>query len=161
MRRCPEARDFRPLHFNIAVNQIIIDYTAARQKFAVLIEAVKRLFKTGAYRRHLAIFFRGECIQVFVCCFAWMDFVLHPSSPAINKAENARYGLASGSGKRVSIRRACALDTEGIRMDAERLRAEYASLTGASKPGTRRLYELVVGFVIAFRARACRIMPPI
>src|SRR5260363_237985 len=46
-------------------------------------------------------------------------------------------------------------------MDAERLRAEYASLTGASKPGTRRLYELVVGFVIAFRARACRIMPPI
>src|SRR5260364_288302 len=117
MRRCPEARDFRPLHFNIAVNQIIIEYAAARQKFAVLIEAVKRLFKTGAYRRHLAIFFRGECIQVFVCCFAWMD--------------------------------------------AERLRAEYASLTGASKPGTRRLYELVVGFVIAFRARACRIMPPI
>src|SRR5260363_77277 len=53
MRRCPEARDFRPLHFNIAVNQIIIEYAAARQKFAVLIEAVKRLFKTGAYRRHL------------------------------------------------------------------------------------------------------------
>src|SRR5260364_228402 len=111
MRRCPEARDFRPLHFNIAVNQIIIEYAAARQKFAVLIEAVKRLFKTGAYRRHLAIFFRGECIQVLSAASPGWILFCTPSSPAINKAENARYGLASGSGKRVSIRRACALDT--------------------------------------------------
>jgi hypothetical protein len=34
-------------------------------------------------------------------------------------------------------------------------------LTGASKPGTRRLYELVVGLVIAQRALACLMIPPI
>ena len=44
--------------------------------------------------------------------------------PAISIAENARYGLAVASGNRTSIRRALALATYGIRMDAERLRAE-------------------------------------
>ena len=42
--------------------------------------------------------------------------------------------------------------TCGMRIDAERFFDEYASLTGASKPGTRRLYEFVPGFVIAFSA---------
>src|SRR5260363_10691 len=111
MRRCPEARDFRPLHFNIAVNQIIIEYAAARQKFAVLIEAVKRLFRL----EHTVAILRsssGESAYRFLSAASpgWILFCT-PSSPAINKAENARYGLASGSGKRVSIRRACALDT--------------------------------------------------
>jgi len=30
-----------------------------------------------------------------------------------------------------------------MRIDAERLRDEYARFTGASKPGTKRLYECV------------------
>jgi hypothetical protein len=34
----------------------------------------------------------------------------------------------------------------GMRTAAERLRDEYARLTGASKPGTRRRYELVSGW---------------
>ena len=68
----------------------------------------------------------------------WILFLI-PSRPAINNAVNARYGLAVGSGKRTSIRRARSLVTNGIRIDAERLRAEYASITGASNPGTRRL----------------------
>ena len=54
-------------------------------------------------------------------------------------AVNAKYGFAPGSGKRISMRFAFGLVTCGMRHDAERLRAEYASRTGASKPGTRRL----------------------
>src|SRR6516225_11541018 len=55
-----------------------------------------------------------------------------PSRPAIIIAVNARYGFAVGSGKRTSMRRAFGLGTYGIRHAAERLRAEYARLIGAS-----------------------------
>ena len=57
-----------------------------------------------------------------------------PSRPAIIIAAKARYGLHDASGKRTSMRRdfgelpACT----GMRIDAERLRLEYARLTGAS-----------------------------
>src|SRR5690349_5531342 len=68
----------------------------------------------------------------------WILFWM-PSMPAIIIAVNARYGLLVGSGKRTSIRRAFGLVTSGMRTAAERLRAEYARLIGASKPGTRRL----------------------
>src|ERR1700693_2290909 len=73
-----------------------------------------------------------------------------PARPAIIIAENARYGLQVGSGKRTSIRFALG-DGEyiGIRTEAERLRLEYARLIGASNPGTRRRYELVPGLVNA------------
>ena len=37
------------------------------------------------------------------------------------------------------MRRPFGFDTQGMRMEAERLRAEYASFTGASNPGTSRL----------------------
>src|SRR5580700_8838236 len=68
----------------------------------------------------------------------WILFWI-PSRPAIIMAANAKYGFAVESGKRTSMRRALGFDTQGIRIDAERLRAEYASITGASNPGTRRL----------------------
>src|SRR5713226_9647711 len=82
------------------------------------------------------------------------------SSPAIIIAENARYGLQVGTGKRTSIRLALG-DGEyiGIRTAAERLRLEYARLIGASKPGTRRRYELVVGHVMAASVGAWWMMP--
>src|SRR5262245_4371164 len=48
----------------------------------------------------------------------------------------------------------------GIRIDADRLRAESARLTGASNPGTRRRYELVVGAAKARMAGACLRRPP-
>ncbi len=59
---------------------------------------------------------------------------------AISMAENARYPLQEGSGVLNSMRLAFG-DAEyiGIRTAALRLRLEYARLTGASKPGTRRL----------------------
>src|ERR1700693_4572952 len=79
-----------------------------------------------------------------------------PSSPAISIAEKARYGLHEGSGERNSIRLALGLgEYIGMRMAALRFRDEYARFTGASNPGTRRLYEFVVGLQSAARARAC------
>src|SRR5438270_6547055 len=84
-----------------------------------------------------------------------------PSSPAINIAANARYGLHDGSGERNSIRFAFGLgEYIGMRIAALRLRELYARFTGASKPGTRRLYEFVVGLQIAASARACLRIPP-
>src|SRR6266576_2133629 len=84
-----------------------------------------------------------------------------PSSPAISIAEKARYGLHDGSGERNSIRFAFGEgEYIGMRIAALRLREEYARFTGASKPGTSRLYEFVVGLQMAARARACLRMPP-
>src|ERR1700757_3715631 len=85
-----------------------------------------------------------------------------PSSPAIIIAAKARYGLQLGSGGRNSPRLAFG-DAEymGMRQAAERFRREYARFTGASKPGTRRLYELVVGAIRAASAGPCLINPPI
>jgi len=63
-----------------------------------------------------------------------------PSSPAINCAANAKYGLQLGSGGRNSMRFAFGLaEYIGMRQAAERLRREYARFTGASYPGTSRL----------------------
>src|SRR5579862_8455552 len=85
-----------------------------------------------------------------------------PSRPAIIMAANAMYGLQLGSGGRNSTRFALG-DAEyiGILHAADRLRREYARFTGASKPGTRRLYEFVVGAMSADNAGPCLIKPPI
>src|SRR5256886_11752634 len=85
-----------------------------------------------------------------------------PSNPAINMAANPRDGLQLGSGGRNSTRFAFG-DAEyiGIRQAADRLRREYARFTGASNPGTSRLYEFVVGAMIAANAGPCLIKPPI
>src|SRR6185436_21029251 len=84
-----------------------------------------------------------------------------PSSIAISIAGQARYPLQLGSGHRNSSRLAFGLfEYIGMRIDAERLRAESARLTGASNPGTRRRYELVVGAANARMAGACFSNPP-
>src|SRR6185295_12080125 len=84
-----------------------------------------------------------------------------PSRPASNIAENARYALHDGSGGRNSKRFSFGfVENIGIRIAAERLRAEYARFTGASNPGTRRLYEFVVGAANPTRAGACLRRPP-
>src|SRR5919199_819438 len=84
-----------------------------------------------------------------------------PSTPAMSMAAKARYGLADESGQRNSIRLAFG-ESEyiGIRMHADRLRCEYTRLTGASKPGTSRRYEFVVGAQNASSAGAWRSSPP-
>src|SRR5229473_8606679 len=84
-----------------------------------------------------------------------------PSSPAIIIAANARYGFAAGSGGRNSTRFALGFaEYIGMRHAALRLRREYARFTGASKPGTRRLYEFVVGAANATMEVACFSNPP-
>ena len=76
-------------------------------------------------------------------------------------AEKARYGLADGSGTRNSTRLAFAfVPVTGMRVQADRLRCEYTRLTGASKPGTSRRYELTVGLVKAHSAGAWCSRPP-
>src|SRR5450759_262673 len=86
---------------------------------------------------------------------------LMPSRPAIRQAENARYGFAAGSGERNSTRFVFgSVEYIGMRTHAERFRFEYTRLIGASYPGTRRRYELVVGAQIASRAGACFSRPP-
>src|SRR5438093_12729092 len=72
------------------------------------------------------------------------------------------YGFAEASGVRNSSRFALGLaEYVGIRIAAERLRAEYARFTGASNPGTRRLKLFVVGLVKQVSAGACFKIPPI
>src|SRR5216683_921702 len=84
-----------------------------------------------------------------------------PSSPAISIAAKARYGLQLGSGGRYSRRFALGeVEYIGMRIAAERLREEYARFTGASNPGTSRLYEFVVGLQSAASARECLSSPP-
>src|ERR671924_1993425 len=84
-----------------------------------------------------------------------------PSIIAISIADHARYPLQLGSGQRNSSRLAFGLfEYIGIRMAAERLRADNARFTGASKPGTSRRYELVVGAAKASSAGACLNRPP-
>src|SRR5215470_18645238 len=84
-----------------------------------------------------------------------------PSSIAMSIADHARYPLLVGSGQRNSSRLAFGLfEYIGMRIEAERFRAEIARFTGASKPGTRRRYELVVGAANARMAGACFKRPP-
>src|SRR5260370_24824964 len=85
-----------------------------------------------------------------------------PSRPAQSRAAKVRYGLAAGSGGRNSIRLAFGLlEYMGIRTAALRFRAENTRFTGASKPGTRRRSELVVGAAKARIAGAWIIRPAI
>src|SRR5699024_9054115 len=89
-----------------------------------------------------------------------MRFLI-PSMPAMSCAAKHRYGLLDGSGMRNSTRLAFGeLPAIGMRMHAERLRAEYTRLTGASKPGTSRWKELTDGLVKASSAGACLSSPP-
>src|SRR6185369_12879145 len=81
----------------------------------------------------------GRWYRSFVAASPGWILFSTPSRPAISMAEKPRYGLHKGSGKRASMRRPFGLDTYGMRIEAERLRELYASFTGASKPGTRRL----------------------
>ncbi len=76
-----------------------------------------------------------------------------PSNPAFKRTAIAKYGFALGSTLRNSTRVDIPLDC-GTRISGERLRPLHAMYTGASYPGTRRLYEFTVGLTIAVNAFA-------
>ena len=83
------------------------------------------------------------------------------SSPAARMRLNARYGFAAGSAERYSMRvaRGLARLAIGTRMSPLRLLRAHEMCTGASNPGTSRLYELTVWLVIAVISAACRSRP--
>src|SRR3954452_9261766 len=81
-----------------------------------------------------------------------------PSRPARSITASARYGLHDGSGIRSSILVVAPRDA-GTRTRGLRLRSDHAIAVGASKPGTRRLYEFTSGFVMAQNPLAWRSSP--
>src|SRR5881628_2885574 len=84
-----------------------------------------------------------------------------PASPAASIDANARYGLHAGSGERYSIRVAPSLPGLyiGTRTSAERFRLAQHTYTGASNPGTSRLYEFTHWFVTSVISGAARKIP--
>src|ERR687884_537071 len=84
-----------------------------------------------------------------------------PARPAPSIAANARYGLHAGSGERYSIRVASSLPGLycGTRTSALRFRRAQHTYTGASNPGTSRLYELTHWLVTSVISGACRRIP--
>src|SRR3989304_7535100 len=84
-----------------------------------------------------------------------------PARPAPSIEANARYGLHAGSGERYSIRVASSLPGLywGTRTSAERFRRAQHTYTGASYPGTRRLYEFTHWLVTSVISGAAVRMP--
>ena len=80
-----------------------------------------------------------------------------PCSPAAISAANARYGLTSAPGIRVSGRRDAPCPT--TRNPHVRLSWPHASVVGAQLPATKRLYELTVGAKKIASSRAQAICP--
>jgi hypothetical protein len=68
-----------------------------------------------------------------------VDLVLNAVQPRHHHGGKGKVRIGGGVGEAHLDARALGLDTHGTRIEAERLRAEYASITGASNPGTRRL----------------------
>ena len=66
---------------------------------------------------------------------SWIDFILNSIYACHNIDANVKYGLPAASGNLISIRAALGLFIIGILHDADLFLAEYAKITGASKPG--------------------------
>ena len=75
-------------------------------------------------------------------------FVLDPVQARREHHREREIRVAAGSGMRSSMRVPMPRRS-GTRMSGERLRIDHATFTGASYPGTSRLYEFTSGFVIA------------
>jgi len=106
---------------------------ALEEEGVVALEGLERLVERARRLRHILELLGSERIDVLVERLAGSILFWIPSRPAISMTENARYGLAVGSGQRNSSRFdfGDALPI-GMRIDAERLRDEYARFTGAS-----------------------------
>src|SRR5437660_10637487 len=74
----------------------------------------------------------------------------------------ARYGLASAPGRRHSRRHISGWSARTMARTAqERFSIPHVALTGANQPGTRRLYELMVGLSRRDAAGRCSTTPAI
>src|SRR6266851_3793868 len=85
-----------------------------------------------------------------------------PSAADAAMAAMARYGLASAPGRRHSRRHSSGWSGLAIARTAhERFSTPHVALTGANQPGTRRLYELMVGLRRRDAAGRCSSTPAI
>src|SRR5713101_6590127 len=85
-----------------------------------------------------------------------------PSAADAATAAMARYGLASAPGRRHSRRQSSGWSLRTIARTAhERFSTPQLALTGANHPGTRRLYELMVGLRSREAAGRCSSTPAI
>ncbi len=109
---------------DVSIDSVVGEHAASRQELTVSVQRVQCFFQRACNLWDLFRFFRRQVVQVLsIASPGWILFLI-PSRPAISSAAKHRYGLAAGSGKRTSIRRAFGEVTTGIRMEAERLRAE-------------------------------------
>lgn len=124
MRSHTHAVIFFATQSDVRIDRFIREHATGFQELAVQIQLVQCFFQRACNLWDLFRFFRRQVIQVLsMASPGWILFLM-PSRPAISRAAKHRYGLAAGSGKRTSIRRAFGEETTGIRIDAERLRAE-------------------------------------
>src|SRR5205807_8605331 len=85
-----------------------------------------------------------------------------PSAADAATAAMARYGLASAPGRRHSSRHSSGWSLRMIALTAhERFSMPQLAFTGANQPGTRRLYELMVGLRSSEAADRCSSTPAI
>src|SRR6058998_3962272 len=82
-----------------------------------------------------------------------------PSAAEAATAARARYGLASAPGLRHSRRQSPGRSERIARTAQERFSYPHVALIGANHPGTRRLYELTVGFRSSDAAGRCSSTP--
>jgi hypothetical protein len=106
---------------------------ALQQELVVLLQVVEHDVERARQLLDLRRLLGGQLVEVLVERLAGSILFCTPSSPAITQAANDRYGLQVGSGVRNSSRFAFSeLEYIGMRTAAERLRALYARLIGAS-----------------------------
>src|SRR4029453_17836877 len=82
-----------------------------------------------------------------------------PSAADAAIAASARYGFASAPGRRHSNRHSSGRAERIARTAHDRFSYPQVALIGANHPGTRRLYELIVGLRRSDAAGRCSITP--
>ena len=110
--------------FQVGVDEVIAEHATTGQELTVCIQCGQRFVPGTGNGRHFSGFFGGRSYRFLSMASPGWILLMIPSRPAIRWAAKARYGLAAGSRKRTSMRRAFGLSTTGIRMEAERLQAE-------------------------------------
>src|SRR5262249_25920592 len=73
-----EANDLAHLQLDIAVDEIVVEYTAGLEELAVLVETGERVAQRAADRRDLLEFGRRQVVEVLVHGSAGILLCLYP-----------------------------------------------------------------------------------
>ena len=103
----------------------------------VLLQGIERLLERAGHVRDLRELFGRQGVDVLVERITRIDLVLDTVEAGHHHGREGEVRVARRVGERTSMRRAFGelMPATGIRIEAERLRLEYARLTGASNPG--------------------------